>query len=85
VIPACGSKIAVPETATLKIRDGVGRIKSGIANPQQVNSQAASTVIAISNEKSEVRLNISQPSFGLVKNSGITRLCILAIDSAHIL
>jgi hypothetical protein len=50
VIAACGSKIAVPETATVKIREGVGRIKSGTLNPLHANSQTASKVIAISNE-----------------------------------
>jgi len=58
VIPACDGKIAAPETATVNIRDGVDRIKSGILNPRQANSHAANTVIALSNEKSEVRINI---------------------------
>jgi hypothetical protein len=61
VIPACGRRIPAPETATVRIREGVGRIKSGTAKPRHATSQMVSRDIAMNKEYIEDRFIIITP------------------------
>jgi hypothetical protein len=52
--------MAALKTATARIREGAGRIKSGTSHPRQANSQTQSKVTDRPKENSEERLFILQ-------------------------